>query len=151
MAKNSLTQTTANAELTAFLSEVSTIIAEARKNVYRAVNVAMVPAYRHIGEAIVKHELQGKERADYGEKTIAELAKRLTAKFGKDFNLSNIRYMRRFYETFPISHALRDQLSWTHYRLLLKVKTDEARSFTDEVLQLLSEREQFEVEKRLAE
>ena len=130
MSKNKLVKKSIeNTEVTELFSEVSAIIAEARKNVYRAVNFAMVKAYWHIGEAIVKRELQGKERADYGEKTIVELSKRLTKKFGKGFNLSNIKYMRRFYETFQKSHALRDQLSWTHYRLLLKVKTDEARSF----------------------
>ena len=130
MPKNKLVpKSEENNETAELFSEVSAIIAEARKNAYRAVNFAMVKAYWHIGEAIVKRELQGKERADYGEKTIAELAKRLTEKFGKGFNLSNIKYMRRFYETFQKSHALRDQLSWTHYRLLLKVKTDEARSF----------------------
>lgn len=68
----------------------------------------MVQAYWRIGESIVKHELQGKERADYGDKSVAELSKRLTKVFGKGFNLSNIKYMRRFYETFQKSHALRD-------------------------------------------
>ncbi len=110
-------------------AEVSAIIAEARKNAYRAVNFAMVQAYWHIGEAIVKYELQSKDRADYGERTIIELSKRLTKKFGKGFSLSNIKYMRQFYETFQKSHALRGELSWTHYRLLLKVKTDAARQF----------------------
>ena len=124
-----LSKTVADKEFTSLFTEVSAIIAEARKSAYRAVNFAMVQAYWRIGEAIVKHELQGKERADYGEKSIVELSKRMTKGFGKGFNLSNIKYMRRFYETFQKSHALRDQLSWTHYRLLLKVKTDEARSF----------------------
>lgn len=118
-----------NDEITELFSEVSAIIAGARKDAYRAVNFAMVKAYWHIGEAIVKRELQGKERAEYGEKTLEALGKRLTKKFGKGFSPRNLWFMRRFCETFPIVNALRSQLSWTHYRLLLKVKTDEARSF----------------------
>jgi predicted nuclease of restriction endonuclease-like (RecB) superfamily len=130
MPKNKLVlKTEENNESAELFSEVSAIIAEARKNAYRAVNFAMVNAYRHIGEAIVKRELQGKERADYGEKTLESLAKRLTQKFGKGFNARNLWFMRQFCEIFPILNAVRSELSWTHYRLLLKVKTDEARSF----------------------
>lgn len=130
MAKNKLSAPLTNQEITALFSEVSAIIQEARQSAYRAVNFAMVQAYWQIGEAIVKHELQGKERADYGEKTIAELAKRLTKAFGKGFSKNNLWYMKQFHLTFPnIVHAVRGELSWTHYRLLLKVKTEEARSF----------------------
>ncbi len=129
MAKDKLTKITPNKVVTELFSEVSAIIAEARKNAYRAVNVAMVQAYWRIGEVIVKHELQGKERADYGEKTLEVLSKKLTIDFGKGFAVTNLRYMKLFFSHFPIHHALRDELSWTHYRLLLKVKTEESRSF----------------------
>lgn len=37
--------------------------------------------------------------------------------------------MRQFYLTFPIRHALRDELSWTHYRLLMRVENEKARNF----------------------
>ena len=43
--------------------------------------------------------------------------------------MTNLKYMRQFYNAFPIGHALRDQLSWTHYRMLLKVEDDTARLF----------------------
>ncbi|MBC8527149.1 MAG: hypothetical protein H8D22_09935 [Candidatus Cloacimonetes bacterium] len=49
--------------------------------------------------------------------------------YGKGFNESNLKYIRQFYLTFLNGHALRDELSWTHYRLLLKVEKEEARSF----------------------
>lgn len=129
MKKDKLSASLTNNEVTTLFTEISEIISDARKSAYRAVNFAMVQAYWKIGEAIVNHKLRGKERADYGEKTLEVLAKRLTNEFGRGFNLTNIKYMRKFYETFQKSHALRDELSWTHYRLLLKVKTDEARSF----------------------
>lgn len=69
------------------------------------------------------------KRADYGKALIAELARRLTEDFGKGFTESNLKYMRQFYLTFPIRHAVRDELSWTHYRLLLKVEKEAAREF----------------------
>jgi predicted nuclease of restriction endonuclease-like (RecB) superfamily len=60
---------------------------------------------------------------------IKELSQRLTRDYGKGFNESNLKYMRQFYLTFSNSHALRDELTWTHYRLLLKIEKEEARNF----------------------
>ncbi len=120
---------TISPDVSNLFDQVSRIIAEARKGAYRAINFAMVQAYWQIGEAIVTHELQGKERADYGERTLEELSKTLTANFGKGFTVTNLRYMKLFFSQFPIRHALRDELSWTHYRLLLKVKDEQARQF----------------------
>jgi len=60
---------------------------------------------------------------------IKELSVRLTKEYGKGFTLTNLKYMRKFYQTFEKSHALRDQLSWTHYRILLKVEKENAREF----------------------
>jgi hypothetical protein len=57
---------------------------------------------------------------------------RLTEEFGKDFTAPNLKYMRQFYLIFQKSHALRDELSWTHYRLLLKVGRPEARAFYEQ-------------------
>jgi predicted nuclease of restriction endonuclease-like (RecB) superfamily len=129
--KNSIIpqNTDAKLDISQLFKQVSEIIAEARKGAYRAVNFAMVQAYWQIGESIVNYELKGKERADYGEKTLDELARKLTADFGKGFTTTNLRYMKLFYGQFPIRHALRDELSWTHYRLLLKVKDESARQF----------------------
>jgi hypothetical protein len=46
-------------------------------------------------------------------------------------SLGEIQYhkMRQFYLTYPNSHALRDELSWTHYRLLMRVENENARKF----------------------
>lgn len=108
---------------------VAEVLEVARDTAYRAVNSAMVQAYWEIGRIIVEEEQQGRPRADYGEALIPALAKRLTAEFGKGFTENNLWYMRQFYLIFPNLHALRGELSWTHYRLLLKVEKEEARSF----------------------
>ena len=105
---------------------IATILEEARSRSYRAINVAMIEAYWHIGQQIVKEEQQGKHRAEYGTKLLPYLAKKLQADFGRGFDQSNLRNMRMFYNTFPIRDAVRHELTWTHYRLLLKVSNEKS-------------------------
>ena len=105
------------------------VIDNARGTAYRAVNFAMVQAYWQIGKLIVEAEQKGNKRAEYGEELIIQLSERLSAEFGKGFNTTNVWYMRQFYLTFRKLHALRGELSWTHYRLLLKVERDDAKEF----------------------
>ena len=110
-------------------SAIRQVLETARQNAYKAVNFAMVQAYWQIGRLIVEDEQKGEVRAEYGKKVLAELADRLTSEFGKGFDASNLRYMRLFYQTFPKCDALRHELSWTHYRLLLRVENQDARSW----------------------
>ena len=103
-------------------------VAEAQKKVYTTLNFVMVETYWKIGRQI--YQAQGEnDRAEYGSGLLKELSAKLTAEFGKGFTLTNLKYMRLFYIAFPNRHALRDQLSWTHYRLLLKVENEKAREF----------------------
>lgn len=108
---------------------VKQILEEARKTAYSAVNFAMVQAYWNIGKVIVEEEQKGRARAGYGKGLIAELSKRLKAEFGRGFDQSNLWHMRSFYLAFPILDALRRELTWTHYRFLLRVEHQEARQF----------------------
>jgi predicted nuclease of restriction endonuclease-like (RecB) superfamily len=112
-----------------FYKSVKEVLEAARSNVYRAVNFAMVEAYWSIGSLIVEEEQRGKRRAEYGKHLIKELSIKLTKDFGKGFTRTNLWYMRQFYSLFPNLHALRGELSWTHYRLLLKVEKEKARIF----------------------
>ncbi len=107
------------------------ILSEARNKVYQTANFAMVEAYWNIGKSIVEQQ-DGYEKAEYGSRLIAELSKQMTVDFGKGFTPTNLKYMRQFYLTFPNSHALRDELSWTHYRLLMRVENKNAREFYTE-------------------
>ena len=103
-------------------------VVEAQQQVYRAVNSAMVEAYWKIGKKI--YEACGEnERAAYGKQILAELSERLTAEFGKGFTEANLRNMRQFYLAFPKRNALRSELSWTHYRELMRVPDTKAREF----------------------
>jgi len=110
-------------------SDIRAILETARTQLYRTVNFIMVEAYWNIGRVITKEELKGARRAGYGEALINELSKRLSKEFGKGFDPSNLWYMRQFYITFPILDALRRELTWTHYRYLLKIEKSNAREF----------------------
>ena len=89
----------------------------------------MVQAYWQVGRVLVEHLQGGEVRAEYGTKLLENLASRLTAEFGSGFDARNLLTMRSFYSAYPIPNALRSELSWTHYRLLLKVDRPEVRQF----------------------
>lgn len=109
------------------LADIREVLLSARKTAYKAVNFAMVSAYWNVGRLIVEDEQHGQARAEYGKAVLAELSDKLTEEFGKGFTLTNLKSMRQFYLTFPKSHTLRGELTWSHYRLLIKVKDEQAR------------------------
>ena len=103
-------------------------VIEAQRQVYMAVNAAMVAAYWNIGKAI--YESCGEnDRAAYGKQVLKYISERLTAEFGRGFSVQGLRNMRQFYLTFPIRSTLRSELSWSHYRLLMRIPDEKARSF----------------------
>lgn len=107
---------------------IKEVLANAREKAYKAVNFAMVEAYWNVGKLIVEAQ-DGNERAEYGDYLIKSLSKELKVEFGKGFTVTNLRYMRQFYIAFQKHHALRDELSWIHYRLLMKIENEEIRNF----------------------
>lgn len=111
-----------------FYNQIKEILSNARSKVYSAANFVMVEAYWEIGKSIVEKQ-GGNATAEYGTSLLKELSKQMTADFGKGFTVTNLSYMRQFYLTFPNRHALRDKLSWTHYRMIMKVDNEAARQF----------------------
>ena len=109
------------------LSNIREILLSARHTAYKAVNFAMVTAYWNIGKIIVEDEQNGNTRAEYGKAVLEELSIKLTEEFGKGFTRTNLKNMRQFYLLFPKGHTLRGELTWSHYRLLIKVKDEQAR------------------------
>ena len=103
--------------------DIRETLAAARRKTCIAVNEAMVNAYWEIGRQIV--EAQG-ERAEYGKRLLEYLAARLTREFGKGFDATNLRKMRQFYLAFEKRDALRLELSWTHYRLIMRLPNGKA-------------------------
>lgn len=106
-------------------SEIRDIILQSRQHVFRMANSALLETYWGIGKVIIENEQKGKDRADYGKSTLKNLANQLTLEFGKGFDERNLNNMRAFYKSFPIWNALRTELSWTHYRLLSRLNSEE--------------------------
>ena len=97
------------------VDDIRQLLTSARLGVVQAVNSAMVQTYWHIGRLIVEDEQQGQVRAGYGKQQLDQLAQTLTAEFGKGFDVTNLRNMRRFYLAYPIRETLSPELSWSHY------------------------------------
>jgi predicted nuclease of restriction endonuclease-like (RecB) superfamily len=133
-------------------ADIKSILEQAKGKAIIAVNFSMVIAYWEIGKRIVEDEQQGNERAAYGESVLKELSKKLSADFGKGFTVVNLENFRKFYqsyavrrkldepksdavrriseeETSSIASTLRRELSWTHYRLLMRVEDEAARNY----------------------
>lgn len=111
------------------IEQIKQVMGQARANVAKVVNNELITAYWNIGRIIVEHEQENNERAAYGKQTLKELSKVLTEEFGKGFSVSNLQFMRRFYQTYQIQQTLSVKLSWSHYCELLLISEDDKRSF----------------------
>ena len=129
-----------------FFDDIYQLLDDARKNIKKAVNLAMVYSYFEVGRKIVEEEQTGKNRAQYGQYIIKELAEYLTKNFGKGFSVTNLKQMRQFYivyENDQISQTVSDQfknlpvvstgrkffLSWSHYLKLMRIENIDERHF----------------------
>ena len=112
------------------IKDLEVLIASGRKAAYQSINQAMIDMYWNIGKRIVEEEQKGKARAQYGKALIKNLAAVLTTEFGAGFTARNLRNYRQFYLLFPereIWHACVPNLTWTHFRSLLRVSDEDAR------------------------
>ena len=132
------------------LDRVVVILEQARGQVVRAVNTQMVWAYWLIGREIVQALQGGDERAAYGQQVLSEVSRQLTQRYGKGFSLANLQNFRKFYLAYsaravpaaPIQYpagrelagsesvqGFSPQLTWSHYRALMRVDNVQARDF----------------------
>ena len=111
------------------VNEVKGIINLSRENAVRKVDSERTMMYWKIGKRIFEEEQDGKDRADYGKYIIKLLAQKLQPEFGSGFSYRNLNWYRQFYRMFPIVSALRTQLNWTQYKLLLSVENEDKRNF----------------------
>ena len=118
-----------NQDIKLVVREISDLLAAARSNIARQVNNELLSTYWNIGRIIAEYEQTVPERADYGKQTLKELSKELTAEFGKGFSVSNIQFMRRFYQTYQIQQTASVKLTWSHYCELLSISDPAKRSF----------------------
>lgn len=114
-------------QLPVLVHQLRELIQSARRQALQAVDAIQVRTCWEIGRHIVEFEQQGQDRAEYGSRLIPKLAKTLSEEFGPGFDERNLRHMRDFYQCFVILNVVRSELSWTHYRALLRVENEAAR------------------------
>ena len=85
--------------------------------------------YWHLGKRIFEEEQQGKQRADYGTYLIKNLAKQLEPEYGSGFSVRQLEMCRQFYRIYPIANAVRSQLNWTQYRMLIQIPDPDKREY----------------------
>ncbi len=113
----------------ALLADLRAIIASGRGRAATAVNAEIVATYWKMGERLVREEQQGAERAGYGEEVLERIGRILAAEHGRGFSYRSLANMRQFYLAYPIVSALRTELTWTHYRALMRLDSAERRAF----------------------
>ncbi|WP_298393251.1 PDDEXK nuclease domain-containing protein [Flavobacterium sp.] len=111
------------------IHEIKSLIAKAKEGAIRTVDHHRTVMYWHIGERIFNEEQQGKDRAEYGNYLIKYLSEQLQPEFGSGFSYRELHRYRQFYRTFPIVDSLRTQLSWTHYRTLIRIDNEDKREY----------------------
>ncbi len=112
------------------VQEIKAVLDLARSKVAREVNNELLNTYWNVGRIICEYEQSVPARADYGKQTLKELSKELTREFGKGFSVSNIQFMRRFYQAYQIQQTVSVKLSWSHYCELLSISDPDKRSFS---------------------
>lgn len=128
--ENSVTPVEATAKET--YTKVRNSVITAQSRIYSAVNTAMVQAYWEIGEQIYL-ACGENDRAEYGAGLLKYLSEQLTAEFGKGFTVANLKNMRQFYRAYSNRYTLCSELSWSHYRVLMRISDDKRREwYTDE-------------------
>ena len=109
--------------------EISAMVNEAKSNLAKEINKSITYVYWNIGRIIVKHENEDNNRLEYGKEVLKELSKELTKLLGKGYSLTNLTYMRWFYNVYPDYNMINESLSLSHYVELITIKDDAKRNF----------------------
>ena len=121
------------------ISDIKSIIAQSRDRAIRAGDHQRTLMYWHIGKRIFEEEQEGKDRADYGKYLIKYLSEQLQPEFGSGFSARQLNWYRQFFRTFPIVSALRTQLSWTQYKLLLSFDSEGKKMTNNRLIKRIKE------------
>ncbi|MEA4868682.1 putative nuclease YhcG [bioreactor metagenome] len=111
------------------ITDIKAIIAHSKERAIRAVDHERTLMYWDIGKRIFEEEQQGKDRAEYGKYLTQFIAQELEPEYGSGYSKRQIELFRQFYRAFPIANALRSQLSWTQYKLLIRIDNEDKRAF----------------------
>jgi len=111
------------------IQDIKAIIFSSKEKAIRAVDHERTLMYWHIGKRIFEEEQQGKDRADYGNYLTKFISEQLEPDFGSGFSKRQIELFRQFYRTFPIANTLYSQLSWSQYKILLRLDSQDKIDF----------------------
>lgn len=111
------------------LHKIISLIEETKDKAIRSVDFHRVQLNWNIGRYIFEDEQKGQERAEYGTYLIKYLSKNLEPAYGSSYSIRQLNRFRQFYRTFPIANALRSQLNWTQYKLLISLNSEDKREF----------------------
>ncbi len=111
------------------IADARKIIENARSNAVRSVDFCRVQMYWNLGRRILEEEQKGKDRADYGTYLIKNLAAQLEAEYGSGFSERQLKFCRQFYRLYPIGNAVRSQLNWSQYRMLIQIADPDKREY----------------------
>lgn len=111
--------------------KIKETIYESRNKVYKTINKEMLECYFNVGKIIVELVEFSTDEVSQNE-IIKVLSEKLTSEFGKGFKRSNLIKMKQFFEVYNGSSTLWNQLSWSHYRLLIKINDGIKREFYQE-------------------
>ena len=111
------------------IPDIKAIIAASKDKAIKVVDNERTLMYWYIGQRIFEEEQEGKDRADYGEYLTKYISQQLEPEFGSGFSKRQIELFRQFYRSFPIANALRSQLSWTHYKLIIRLDSQDKIDF----------------------
>ncbi len=114
---------------TTILNDLVSIIETSKENAIRSVDFHRVVMYWNIGKRVFEEEQQGKDRAEYGKYLMKYLSEKLQKIYGSAFSYRQLNWYRQFYRTFPIVSALRTQLNWTQYKMLLSIDNEDKREY----------------------
>lgn len=112
-------------------TDIKLLIQSAKQRAAVAVNAELTLLYWQVGKRISQDVLNA-ERAEYGKQVIGELAKQLTAEFGRGWSKRNLANMVKFVECYPdvnIVQTLSAQLSWSHFIQLIIYNSPLKRDF----------------------
>lgn len=109
--------------------DIKKLINSSQTKAYNAINLERVILYWKIGQRIFEEVQGGKDRSDYGKNLIKNLSLELEPTFGSGYSYRQLYLFIQFYKTFPIVNALRSQLNWSQYKLLIRIDDTDKRDF----------------------
>jgi hypothetical protein len=84
-----------------WVDEIKAIMEITRQKISNDLDYTMITTYWQLGKCIVENEQNGEIKAQYGQKVLMALSKRLTSELGKGYSKSNLYNMRDFYIIYP--------------------------------------------------